>query len=174
VAKLKAIVIASVLAILVLVQGCATNEELFAEYDDAFCAVPERPGEIFRWEPVIYFASDSDNLSVDALAKLKTNLETLKNLPDYKISLKGFADHQASDSYNQRLSGKRVAAVTAALADQLGLDADRVIGSAHGESSPLTEISRGPVQADRRVEMLLLDTALEPVANQPLIRAARK
>ena len=159
------------LGALVLLQGCASTEELFAEYDDKFCVVPEYPSQVFRWEPVVYFDSDSSLVQERSLTKLQANVATLTKLTGYKISLQGFADHQGNDSYNDALSDRRVKAVRDILISDFGIDADRIIGSSHGESSPLTSVTRGPVDVDRRVEMLLLDASLVPVVNQPLIRA---
>lgn len=156
---------------ILILNGCASTEELFAEYDDKFCVVPEYPAQSFRWEPAVYFESDSDQLSAQAIEFLRANRATLKRLPGYKISLKGFADHQASNDYNQALSIKRVNSVRNYLSTTLGLDVALIIGSAHGEDSPLTKMTTGPVDVDRRVEMLLMSSDLMPVANQPLIRS---
>ncbi len=156
---------------ILILNGCASTEELFAEYDDKFCVVPEYPAQSFRWEPAVYFKSDSDQLSAQSIEFLQVNMATLKRLPGYKISLKGFADHQASNDYNQALSIKRVNSVRNYLSTTLGLDVALIIGSAHGEDSPLTKMTTGPVDVDRRVEMLLMSSDLMPVANQPLIRS---
>ncbi len=156
---------------ILILNGCASTEELFAEYDDKFCVVPEYPAQSFRWEPAVYFKSDSDQLSAQSIEFLQVNMATLKRLPGYKISLKGFADHQASNDYNQALSTKRVNSVRNYLNTTLGLDVALIIGSAHGEDSPLTKMTTGPVDVDRRVEMLLMSSDLMPVANQPLIRS---
>ena len=98
------------LGALVLLQGCASTEELFAEYDDKFCVVPEYPSQVFRWEPVVYFDSDSSLVQERSLTKLQANVATLTKLTGYKISLQGFADHQGNDSYNDALSDRRVKA----------------------------------------------------------------
>lgn len=159
------------LSTIVLLHGCASTEELFAEYDDKFCVVPEHPDRTFRWEPVVYFDSDSSLVRAGSMGKLKANIDTLAKLPGYKVSLKGFTDHQASEDYNAALSNRRVEAVRTLLVKEFGLETDRIIGSSHGESSPLTSNFVSPVDVDRRVEMLLLSPDLEPVVNQPLIRA---
>jgi len=172
--KIQSVCCSFVLCACVLVQACASNEVLFAEYDDKFCVVPEFPGESLRWEPVVFFASDSKELSAEEIAKLAVNIKTLSKLPGYKVALKGFADHQASTGYNQQLSQRRVESVTAALVGKMGFDASRVIGTALGESSPLTNVVIGPVAVDRRVEMLLLGPDLVAVPNQPLMRAKLK
>lgn len=151
-----------------LLQGCASTDELFAEYDEKFCVVSEHSNHSFLWEPVLYFASDRSQVFPSDHARLKTNVETMKKLPNHKISLKGFADNQASASYNKILSEKRVDAVAEYLTEELGLSADRIIKSSYGESTPLTVSSDGPVDKERRVEMLLLDGDLLPVSHQPL------
>jgi len=158
----------------VLLQGCASTEELFAEYDDKFCVVPEYPSQVFRWEPAVYFDSDSSLVQKHSLTKLQANVATLTKLTEYKISLQGFADHQGNNSYNDALSDRRVEAVRDILISDFGIEADRIIGSSHGESSPLTSETRAPVGVDRRVEMLLLDASSLPVVNQPIIRAQQK
>ena len=159
---------------LVLLQACASTEELFAEYDDNFCVVPEYPSQAFRWEPVVYFDSDSSLVREQSLTKLKVNVATLAQLTGYKISHKGFADHQGSDEYNKALSERRVEAVRDLLVSDFGIKADRVIGSSHGENTQTKSETRGPIDVDRRVEMVLLDPSLEPVVNQPLVRALQQ
>lgn len=163
-----------VLSWLVLLQGCATSEELFAGYDENFCVVPEHPSSKFVWEPVVYFKTDSAEVSDLAFKRLQNNADTLKNLPGYMISLKAYADHRASAQYNQALSNRRLKAVKSRLARELGIGVDRIVGSAHGESSPLTGETVKPVSVDRRVEMLLLNPQRVPVVNQPLIRAGQQ
>lgn len=158
---------------LLLMQGCASTEELFAEYDNKFCVVPEHPDQIFGWEPVVYFASDKSQVFSSDHVRLKTNVDTLNKLTDYKISLKGFADHQASASYNEALSNRRVDAVARYLTDELGLNADRIVRLSNEELTTSTGspsgTSPGPVAKDRKVEMRLLNSDLVPVATQPLL-----
>lgn len=152
-----------------LAQGCASTEELFAEYDDKFSLATEHPTRKLRWEPAVYFGSDQSQILPADIAKLSMNAATLRQLPDYKISVKGFADNQAGISYNKTLSQQRVESVVEYLVDELNLDADRIISSFHGESTPLTQTQAVPVHLQHRVEMLLLDSALVPVASQPLL-----
>ena len=184
----------------VLLQGCASTEELFAEYDDKFCAAPEyasrtlseEPAVYFDsvlstqnktppstqkktppvWQPAVYFDTDSVLLKEAALAKLQENVEALKKLTGYKISLQGFADPQGSDAYNKVLSGRRVESVREVLISDFGLSDDRIVRASSVARPASKSGTRGPVAADRRVDMILLDATLAPVATQPPVRAA--
>lgn len=180
------------LGALILLQGCASTDELFAEYDDQFCAAPEHPSRALSlkpavfidsdsptvketaplvWEPAVYFDTDSSTVKKTSLPRLQANVETLGKFTDYKISLKGFTDPQGSNAYNELLSKRRVESVRELLIRDFGISADRIIRPLSGESSPSGSGDGGPVAADRRVDMTLLDASLVPVASQLLIRA---
>ncbi len=180
------------LCALVLLEGCASTEELFVEYDDQFCAAPEYASRTQSvvpavyidsdsttekkvppvWEPAIYFDTDSTVVKKAAVARIQKNIETLSKLTSHKISLHGFADPQGSDAYNKVLSDNRVESVRDMLISDFGLSADRIVRSSSGASSLSKSGTRGPVATDRRVDMILLDSELAPVATQPPIRAA--
>jgi len=153
-----------------VLSACATSEELFAVYDDNFCRVAEYPAQKFIWERVVYFESDSAELTDLALSKIQANVSTLKQLNDYKISLKGFADPQGNVEYNKKLSARRVNSVSRVLVEKLGIDKKRIVSAAFGEEQPSTDNTEGPVEIDRRVEMLLLNPDVTPVIDQPGVR----
>ena len=121
-----------------ILSSCASNEVLFAEYDENFCAVDESIGvpvviekvvekEVFRdklvvkevpamskqlpWEPAIYFDSDATNLNEASLQTLDNNIQFLRRFPHYNVSIRGFTDQHASVEYNRKLSGKRTSSV---------------------------------------------------------------
>ena len=171
------------------ISACASTDELFAEYDDHFCPVPETlvdtrtvEKEVFRdrlvikevaansklmpWDPAVYFDTDSAELSTVARQALRSNLEFLRQFPRFKVSIRGFTDQHAADEYNRELSIKRITNVRRFY--QLnGLGGERMFGRAHGESMSVTD-NFSPVQDDisRRVEMILLDTSGRPVVRQ--------
>lgn len=66
-----------------------------------------------------------------------------------ELILVGHADRSGSERYNQRLSERRTAAVTEALVSQ-GLAANRIRGSAVGESDPLVATADGVREARNR------------------------
>ncbi len=164
--------------------SCASNEVLFAEYDENFCAIDESVGvpviiekviekEVFRdklvvnevpavskqlpWEPAIYFDSDATSLNEASLQTLDNNVRFLKKFPHYNISIRGFTDQHASVEYNRKLSGKRTSRVVEYFTGA-GVDEKRLKLHAHGESIALNEAD-SPVadEISRRVEMILLD-----------------
>ena len=172
-----------------ILASCASNEVLFAEYDENFCAIDDSVGtpvviekvvekEVFRdkvvvkevaavskqlpWEPAVYFDSDATNLNESSLQTLSNNLQFLRRFPHYNISIRGFTDQHASVEYNRRLSGKRTSRVVEYF-KQAGVDEKRLILHAHGESIALHETD-SPVadEISRRVEMILLDVYGRP------------
>lgn len=163
--------------------GCASNEHLFAEYDQHFCSAPgegvpiviekiverevvrenivvkEVPASATQlpWEPAVYFDSDCTRLNESSTEILSHNVSFLKKFPLYNVSVRGFTDQHASVEYNRRLSGKRTDKVVNYFAQQ-GISESRMIVHAHGESIALSDAS-SPVadEISRRVEMILLD-----------------
>jgi len=166
--------------------GCASTDELFAEYDAQHCAVPEaivketivketivkvqKPKSLsIGWKPAVYFGTNESKVSARELASLKINLKTLNRLSDHKISLHGFTDQQGNAAYNARLAKKRVAQVTSELVS-LGLARGRIVSESHGEEFAVMDVKEGPVERDRRVDMILLDGNSTPVHQQPSIK----
>ncbi len=173
--------------------GCASTDELFAQYDAEFCPAPvpqvvqhlvkEKPGfrdrivvkeievpaaagKSLPWEPAIYFESDSDSLSRIAQQSLRGNVELLQGFAKYRVSVRGFTDEHSSAAYNARLATRRIDRVRDFLLDN-GIAAERVIGRAHGESFALAR-QGSPIADDinRRVELLLLDEHGRPLSSR--------
>lgn len=151
--------------------GCATNEALFARYDEAFCpvdgvavATPQRAsspaaitGAALKWVPIVYFKTDKNELTPVARKALDDNVSLLLSDADHRVAVRGFTDASASSSYNQSLSRDRLTSVVQYLVKK-GVDASRVVGSSHGESVPLARNrSPGGNDINRRVELMLLD-----------------
>ncbi len=169
---------------MLLVSACASNEVLFAEYEEAFCAVDETPGvpvvvekivekEVFRdkpvikevlavarqlpWEPAVYFDTDLAKLNEASLQTLANNVAFLKKFPHYNVSIRGFTDKHASPQYNRQLSQRRTTAVLDHLKNA-GVESKRLILHAHGESIALSDSHSAVAdEISRRVEMILLD-----------------
>lgn len=159
--------------------GCATDEQLFARYDEAFCPVDgvavATPlsarsqhlaggvGAALKWVPIVYFDTDKHALSAAARQALDNNIASLRSDASYRVAVRGFADSSASDSYNRDLSRNRLTSVVRYL-QQKGVDASRIIGSSHGETVPLAESeSQSAAPINRRVELMLLDRDGRPV-----------
>mgnify|MGYP003384754512 CR=1 FL=1 len=158
-----------------LLWSCASDEELFAKYDQ-FCnnkicmaQIAEvqysyLPPDYAVWEPAVYFGFDKDTLVGRELERLTSNIDVLKKHPDYLVSIRGFTDSFNSQAYNLVLSTRRQGAVFDYLVSQ-GISAKRIIASKAGELLPIKD---SEAQQDRilnrRVEMLLLDSNGRPLS----------
>ena len=79
----------------------------------------------------------------------------LKQYPDKQIAVEGHTDATVSDSYNQKLSEDRAAAVRAALV-QGGVDPGSITSKGLGETTPVaTNDTPAGRQQNRRVEVII-------------------
>lgn len=149
---------------ILLLQACASTEELFAEYDSQFCVAQTRLGETgiiprsmdMNWEPVVYFETDLSALTDEHKKKLESNARLIKQIKNHKISLKGFADYRGTEEYNLELAGRRVEEVKAYLIEKLGVDADLIDSKAYGEEKRRDPNSTRPHDSARRVDIVLI------------------
>lgn len=158
-----------------LLWSCASDEELFAKYDQ-FCnnkiclaQISEvqysfLPTDYAVWEPAVYFGFDKDSLVGREEQRLTRNIEVLKTHPDYLVSIRGFTDSFNSQAYNLALSTRRQATVFEFLVDQ-GISAERIIATKAGELLPIKDSEAKQDRIlNRRVEMLLLDSTGRPLS----------
>ena len=107
----------------------------------------------------VYFEFDKHHLDAEALERLADVRKVLDNHPGLRITVSGHADDRGSDSYNERLSRRRSGAVEKYLIAQ-GIDKDRIILKAYGESRPAIPCmgsfcSEDDHRLNRRAEFLL-------------------
>lgn len=94
--------------------------------------------------------SDADRVS-ELAAYLKQN-------PTFRVELEGFADPRGSETYNMKLSTRRVNAVRDALI-AAGVQKERILVGAYGELNvKCIQNVEACYQQDRRVEMIVLPT----------------
>ncbi len=81
-------------------------------------------------------------------------VKTLKDNPDLHVVVEGHTDSVGSDSYNQKLSERRAAAVKAYLVDE-GISAARITTRGYGKSRPVAsnETEAGRAQ-NRRADIV--------------------
>lgn len=103
----------------------------------------------------INFPFDSAKI-IDTEAPKVTEFATfLKDSPAYKTELVGYTDSVGTDTYNQKLSEKRAAAVKAQL-EKEGVAADRLTTSGKGEADPVaTNKTKEGRWLNRRVDAVL-------------------
>ena len=79
----------------------------------------------------------------------------MRRNPDWTLAVEGHTDNVASDAYNLELSGRRAAAVQAALGTRFGIGGARLTTSGMGESRPQDRNDTLEGRArNRRVELV--------------------
>lgn len=106
----------------------------------------------------VTFGFDSSELQLSARQALNEVNAVLLNYPETRINVAGYTDSTGSDSYNQRLSERRAAAVADYLR-QGGVQSGRINTMGYGESNPIAsnDTDSGRAQ-NRRVEITLTPT----------------
>lgn len=97
----------------------------------------------------IYFAVNKTNLTIQAEETLTTLAQHLKNYPDIRYWVKGFASRKGDAARNEQLSKDR-AVVVAAYLEQLGIHKDRLKITSLGSSQSILDND-----VDRRAEVHL-------------------
>ena len=144
--------------------GCVSTEELYAQYDSQMCPVAQVPVPGQVWHTAIFFPYNKSHVTPEAEQKLKDNLKLLQQNPDYRIVLRGFADSVASQKYNLPLSRQRAKVIAQWFKDQ-GIAGQRIDQVGLGKDLPLIAAVKGQdEQANRRVEILLVDAQGRPVS----------
>ena len=165
-----------------VVSGCATTDDLYADYDVNSCpviasATPARvvlrdrvTSKNMHWEPAVYFEFDRDDLNAIEHARLDKDLLVLKRYPMLRVAVRGFTDHKGGEEYNKALAKRRVATVSAYL-EAKGLNPSRMESVALGEGLPILDQTDNVARSiHRRVELLLLDGTGRPLSHELDIR----
>lgn len=104
-----------------------------------------------------YFDYNKHTLRPDAEAALKTDAQTLadiiKQYPDFKLTVQGFADERGSDEYNLALGDARAKQAKEYLST-LGLPANQLATISYGKEKPVcTEHDEDCWQKNRRAHI---------------------
>jgi peptidoglycan-associated lipoprotein len=104
-----------------------------------------------------YFDYNQHTLRPDAEAALKTDAQTLadiiKQYPDFKLTVQGFADERGSDEYNLALGDAR-AKQTKDYLSNLGLPGNQLATISYGKEKPVcTEHDEECWQKNRRTHI---------------------
>jgi outer membrane protein OmpA-like peptidoglycan-associated protein len=117
-------------------------------------SVPVAPA-LDKIPDAVHFASDRYNISPESEKVLQIVAHTLHTYPWLKLELGGHTDRRGKQSYNMKLSQRRVTAVYNRLLE-LGLPADRFITRAHGMTKLRMKNDDKLARAlDRRVELII-------------------
>jgi outer membrane protein OmpA-like peptidoglycan-associated protein len=105
----------------------------------------------------VLFAIDQSQLTAEGINTIQKLANVLQNNPQRNVLIEGFTDSTGATEYNQALSMRRAAAVSAAL-QQLGVGSERIATQGYGESFPVAANSNSQArQLNRRVEIVLSD-----------------
>lgn len=154
--------------------ACASDEELFAQYDQLcrteLCLAPATEViyqveiDAVPWEPAVYFGYDLSTLEQTELDRIDGNIQVLMDNPELKVSLQAFTDINNTVAYNIALSNRRRITVEDYL-EANGIDGSRILASIAGEALPIQAGTSVREQAiNRRVEMMLLDSTGVPLS----------
>ena len=85
---------------------------------------------------IVYFTTDSVELSSDATNTLRNQASWLQKYPQYTITIEGHADERGTREYNIALGAKRAQTVRGFLA-QNGINAARIRTISYGKERPV-------------------------------------
>lgn len=85
---------------------------------------------------LVYFSSDSTDLTPEAQTTLQKQAQWLRQYPQYTITIEGHADERGTREYNIALGARRATAVRNFLA-QNGVQANRVRTISYGKERPV-------------------------------------
>ncbi len=101
---------------------------------------------------IVYFDTDSSLLTATAHKTLDNVAAELLRVPQTKVTVQGYTDSRASNTYNQLLSEKRVHAVIRYLNNK-GISSERLKPIAFGEANPVANNKNTEgYRLNRRVE----------------------
>lgn len=83
----------------------------------------------------VHFDLDKSTLTKEAQTILKKNIQVLKENPNVKVVIQGHTSAAATEAYNQKLSERRAASVSAFLVKEGGIAADRLSTVGYGETN---------------------------------------
>ncbi len=102
----------------------------------------------------ILFEVNKSNITGESMGTINEIVKLMNKHSDLNFSIEGHTDSDGEDSFNQKLSKDRAAAVKVMLV-KLGIDASRLNSKGYGESKPVSENSTPEGKANnRRVEFI--------------------
>jgi len=85
---------------------------------------------------IVYFTTDSSELSAEATATLQKQSQWLQQYPQYTITIEGHADERGTREYNIALGARRATTVRNFLA-QNGVNGSRIRTISYGKERPV-------------------------------------
>jgi peptidoglycan-associated lipoprotein len=134
--RLSGVAVAALLA--VVVPGCANNPPPDNLAMNKNAAAPPGSARDFAVNAgdLVYFSTDSAELSPEAQRTLASQARWLKQYAHYAITIEGHADERGTREYNIALGAKRAQAVRNYLV-QNGVSAQRIRTVSYGKERPV-------------------------------------
>lgn len=105
----------------------------------------------------VLFEFGKSDLLASAAPRMDKLADFLNQYPDRKVLIEGYTDSVGSESFNQRLSEQRAAAIERALV-QRGIDRSRFTLRGYGKNYPVASNANAEGRAlNRRVEVVIAD-----------------
>ena len=96
----------------------------------------------------ILYSIDQYKIPSGEMRKMKAIAKVMKDNPDYKFAIVGFADYSGSPEYNQKLSLKRAEEAKKVLVNKYGIDPDRLVVEGKGQTESFGDVK---MSINRRV-----------------------
>lgn len=96
----------------------------------------------------ILYGVDQYTVPANEMKKMKAIAQVMKDNPDYKFTIVGFADYTGSADYNQKLSVKRAEEAKKVLVNKYGIAEDRLVVAGKGQSESFGDVK---MSINRRV-----------------------
>lgn len=85
----------------------------------------------------VHFKTESDDIEDKFLDELRDFADFMKNSPAISIEIQGHTDSRGEDAFNMDLSRKRAESVANFLAENYGVDRNRMTTAGYGETKPI-------------------------------------
>jgi peptidoglycan-associated lipoprotein len=132
--------IAAAFAVVLAVSACSQTPKPESELGGSARNAPATPGSARDFTvnvgDLVYFASDSVDLSPESQQTLANQARWLQQYAQYTITIEGHADERGTREYNIQLGAKRAMAVRNYLA-QHGINAQRIRTISYGKERPV-------------------------------------
>jgi outer membrane protein OmpA-like peptidoglycan-associated protein len=125
--------------------------------DQAWNRSPQKVAEMLHDSIfIIYFDTDSNELSDEAKGKLDRVVEIMRNNPAASATLNGYTDSYGAKSYNETIAGVRAIMVKSYLVDN-GISSERLKTFGHGAQKFIgSNKTREGRRMNRRVEIEMI------------------
>jgi len=134
-------------------------EELRQSMDSRVAIINEGNRLVVRMPNGILFAIDSAAVTGALESDLRVLAQSLRNYPNTTVQVIGHTDNTGEAAYNQDLSARRAASVTAVLVGA-GVAPSRIQSFGRGEDQPIaTNLTEAGRAQNRRVEVIILPNA---------------